>query len=110
MADIAKDYAIGETVWVAYPFPSPNYWTPQERTISKAEMLDSDNEALVYFTDGEPVQDGAVDTIYDTEALCAAAIIDDVIAKADATVNLDATTSVASTSGQPSLSLGRVDT
>lgn len=108
MADIAKNYAIGETVYVAYPFPLANFWLPIARVIDHVDMLDNTNEAMVYFTAGSPVLDGAVQTIYETEALAAAAIVTDIIAKASGAVTLDATTSVVSTAGQESNDLGRV--
>ena len=110
MADIAKDYAIGETVYVAYPYPSANFWLPIARVIEHVDMLDNTNKAMVYFTEGAPVIDGngAPETIYETEALAAAAIVTDIIAKASGAVTLDATTSVVSTAGQSSNDLGRV--
>ena len=109
MADVAKTYGVGDAVFVTYPFPNSLAFTPQARTVEKVQILDSGNEAIVTFTDGEKVQDGAIVTIYDTAALAAAAIVTDVIAKSAAAVVLDATNSIASTGGQASVTLGRVD-
>ena len=109
MADVAKSYGVGDAVFVAYPFPNSLAFVAQARTVERVDILDGANEALVTFTDGEKVQDGAVVTVYDTAALASAAIVTDVIAKSAAAVALDATNSVASTGGQASVTLGRVD-
>jgi len=110
MADVAKSYGVGDTVFVAYPFPSNNYFTPQSRVVKSVDVISGTNEANVKFTDGEDVVDGAVVTVYDTEVLCATAIIDAVIAAIDATVIIEGlSTSVLSAAGQPALSLARVD-
>jgi len=109
MADIAKTYGVGDVVWVTYPHPNALAFLPQQRTISNAEILDGTNEAIVKFSDGDKVQDGAITTIYDTQALAAAAIVTDAIAKTAAAVVLDATVSVVSTGGGASVTLGRVD-
>lgn len=110
MADVAKDYAIGDSVFVAYPFPSNLAFAPQARTVKSVDINSSTNEAIVKFTDGADVVDGAVKTVYDTQVLAATAIIDDVIAKIDATVILEGlSTSVSSAAAQPALSLARVD-
>ncbi len=109
MADVAKTYGVGDVVFVTYPHPDTLAFLPQQRTVESVKILDGTNEAIVTFTDGEKVQDGAVVTIYDTAALAAAAIVTDVIAKSAAAVALDATNSVASTGGQASVTLGRVD-
>ena len=109
MANVAKTYGIGDTVFVAYPFPSSNYFTAQSRVVKSVDTNSATNEAIVKFTNGEDVVDGAVVTVYATAALASAAIITDVIAKADAAAVLDATTSLGSTVGQPTLSIGRVD-
>ena len=109
MADVAKTYGVGDTVFVTYPHPNALGFLPQQRTVANVEILDGANEAIVTFTDGDKVQDGAIVTVYDTQALAAAAIVTDAIAKTAAAVALDATNSVASTGGQASVTLGRVD-
>ena len=109
MADVAKIYGVGDTVFVAYPFPNSLSFVPQSRVVKEVQIMDSANEALVFFESGEKVQDGADQTVFETQPLCATKIVDDVITKIDASVNLDVTTTVASASGQTSLSLGRVD-
>ena len=110
MANVAKGYGIGDTVFVAYPFPSNDAFTPQSRVVKDVKVNSATNEAVVTFTNGVDVIDGTVQTVFTTQALAAKAIFDDVIAKVDATVNLDTTLSVASTVGQTALSLGRVNT
>lgn len=110
MADVAKTYGVGDSVFVAYPFPSNLAFTPQARTVESVDVNSATNEAIVKFTDGADVIDGATATVYDTEVLAATAIIDDVIAKIDATVILEGlSNSLASVVSQPALSLGRVD-
>lgn len=109
MADVIKIYGVGDTVFVAYPFPNSLSFSPQERIVKEVQILDSNNEATVFFESGEKVQDGVDQTVFETQASCATKIVDDVITKIDAAVNLDATTTVASAGGQAALSLGRVD-
>lgn len=109
MADVTKIYGVGDTVYVAYPFPNSLAFVPQERVVKQVQILDSVNEAIVFFEDGEKVQDGADQTIFETEALCATKIVDDVITKVDVAVNLDETLSLASVAAQAALSLGRID-
>lgn len=107
---IAKTYEKGDTVFVAYPFPSNNYFAAQSRVVDTVNVNDTGNEAEVTFDDGVPVQDSdAAPTIYSTAALASAAIVTDVIAQSAAAVVLDATLSVASTGSQASVTLGRVD-
>lgn len=107
MADVAKDYGVGDTVFVTYPLGSTLFFSPQQRTVKNVQIIDGTNEALVTFTDGDGVQDGATKRVFTTQALAATAIVDDVIAKVDATVNLDPTLSAVSTAGQAALSLAR---
>ena len=108
MAAITKSYGIGDTVYVAYPFPHILAFYPQTRVVKSCQINSSTNEALVSFENGDSVQDGAVQTVFTTAALAATAIVDDVIAKIDDAVNVDATQSIASTAGATALSLGRV--
>lgn len=109
MADASKDYGVADTVFVAYPFPSSLAFVPQQRVVKGIDINSATNESIVTFDDGDKVQDGAIKTVYTTQALAAKAIVDDVIVKVDATVNLDTTTTVGSTAAQTALSLGRVD-
>lgn len=107
MADVAKDYGVGDTVYVHY-INSANQFIPVSRVVSRVNVNSSTNEAIVEFESGGSVQDGAVVTVYTTQALAAAGIVTWVIAQVAASVVLDVTTSVASTSGQSSTTLGRV--
>lgn len=111
MANISKGWGIGDTVWVAYPFPSSNYFTPQSRVVKDVRNYEADNDSSVTFIEGLEVFDGTgvLQAVFTTEALAATQIIDNVIIAADAAANLDATTSLGSTVSQPTLSLGRVD-
>ena len=106
---ITKSYGVGDTVYVAYPFPHVLAFYPQTRVVKSAQINTSTNEALVSFENGDSVQDGAVQTVFTTAASAATAIVDDVIAKIDATVNVDETLSMVSTAGATALSLGRVN-
>ncbi len=109
MSNVAKGFGVGDTVWVAYPHPSSLFFTPQQRVVKNVEVTTGTNEALISFEAGERVQDGADQTVFTTQALAATKIVDDVIARVDTTVNLDATLSLGSTVSQATLSLGRVD-
>ena len=109
MAAISKSYGIGDTVYVAYPFPHSLAFYPQTRVVKSVQINSATNEALVSFVSGDSVQDGAVQTVFTTAASAATAIVDDVIAKVDDAVNVDTTTSIASTAGATALSLGRVN-
>ena len=109
MAAITKSYGIGDTVYVAYPFPHVLAFYPQTRVVKSCQINSATNEALVSFVSGDSVQDGAVQTVFTTAASAATAIVNDVIAKVDDAVNVDTTTSIASTADQTALSLGRVN-
>ncbi len=111
MANISKSFGIGDTVWVAYPFPSSLFFTAVSRVVKDLRNVQSDNDATVTFTDGTEVLDGsgADQAVFSTEALASTQIVDNTIIKVDAAANLDATLSLGSTVAQPTLSLGRVD-
>ena len=105
---ITKSYGVGDTVYVAYPFPHILAFYPQTRVVKSCQINSATNEALVSFENGDSVQDGAVQTVFTTAASAAKAIVDDVIAKIDDAVNADTTKSIASTVDLTALSLGRV--
>jgi len=107
MANISKSYGIGDTVWVWYNDSISTYFTPVSRVVSKVEVNSSTNEAVVSFTSGNPITDGATQTIYTTQALANTAVVSDVILKSAPAVTLDATLSGASTSGNASVTLIR---
>ena len=110
MAALGIAYEVGETVFVAYPFPSELAFDPQSRDVESIDVVGTGDEAEVRFSNGASVKDStAAPTIFLTAALAATSIVDDVIVRIDASVNLDATTSLGSTVSQPALSLGRVD-
>lgn len=108
MANISKGWGVGDTVWVHYIGSNENQFIPVSRVVSKCDVNSSTNEAVVSFTSGNSVVDGAVVTVYTTQALCAAGIVTWVIAQSAAAVVLDATLSISSTASQASSTLGRI--
>jgi len=108
MANVAKGWAVGDTVYVHYLSSPSLQWIPQTRVVSRVDVNSSTNEATVHFVSGDAVTDGAVVTVYTTQALCAAGMVTYIIAQSAAAVVLDTTTSAASTAGQASVTLGRV--
>ena len=110
MSAVAKLYGVGDTVYVWYNGTITNYFTPVARTVSAVKVNTSGNYAVVEFSDGETIIDGAIPTVFTTQLLCAIAITDAVIVASAATAILDTTnTSVASTIAQATTGLGRVD-
>ena len=110
MAALGIAYEVGDTVWVAYPHPSSLFFDPQSRNVLQIDVVGTGDEAEVRFGNGDSVKDStAAPTIFLTQTLAATAIVNDTIVKIDASVNLDATTTVGSTAAQTALSLGRVD-
>jgi len=103
MAAVSKSYGVGDTVYVFYK-NSPTYGTlPQSRVVKNVNVSDASSTAIVEFTNGDPVTDGAssAQRVFTTQALCAKKIIDDVISDYAACALLDTgSTSGASTSGQ----------
>ena len=107
MANVALDFGIGDTVYVFYP--DDLTFTPQQRTVKNTDINEGIEGGTIHFTDGKSVvQTSAINRVFTTQALCAAAIVTDIIAKTAATVALDTTTSVASNVGQASTTLGRI--
>lgn len=107
MANVAKGWAIGDTVYVHYR-NTINQFVSQTRVVSRANINSSTNESVIEFESGNNVIDGAVVTVFTTAALCSNAILDWVITETVAAATLDAETSVASTVSQASTTLGRV--
>lgn len=108
MAAVSKAYGIGDTVYVWFHDSYTLQSLPQSRVVRNVTVNTATNEAVVEFTTGEKVTDGATARVFTTQALCAAAIISDVITRYDACAVLDTgTTSGASTAGQPTLGLVR---
>jgi len=108
MADVAKGWAIGDTVYVHYIESPTLQFVAQTRVVSKCTITSSTNEAVVEFTTGESVVDGATVRVYTTQALASAGIATWAIAQSAAAVALDATTSIVSTAGNASTTLGRI--
>ena len=107
MANVSKGYAIGDTVWVDYRNSSLQ-WAAQSRVVKQVDVNSSTNEATVHFDSGSSVTDGTIVTVYTSQALASAGMVTNIIAQTTALTTLDTTTSVASTSGQASTTLGRV--
>lgn len=107
MANVSKGYAIGDTVWVHYRNTSLQF-VAQSRVVKNVNTNSSTNEAVVEFISGNSVIDGAIVTVFTTQALASNDIVDWGIAQLAAATALDVETSVASTSGQASTGLGRI--
>lgn len=107
MAADLSVYKPGDTVWVWYFEDTDLQYVPTSRVISTVDVKTSANEALVAFTTGNKITDGATPRIFTTEALAAAAIVTEVISATAAVVTLDATLSGASTASQASTTLVR---
>ncbi len=107
MADVAKGYAIGDTVWVHYINTSLQF-VPQSRVVHRVNVNSSTNNAVVEFVSGNSVTDGSVVTVYTTQALAANGIVDWAIVQVAAAVVLDVETSISSTASQTSTSVGRI--
>lgn len=107
---ISIAYEVGEEVFVAYPFPSENFFNAQSRIVKEVRVLASGDDALVKFEDGNDVQDSdSAPTVFTSVELASTAIVDDIIVRSNAVANIDPTTSLGSTVSQPTLNLGRVD-
>lgn len=105
---ISIDYSVGDTVWVAYPFPSSNYFKAVSRIVKEVKVTATGDAALVSFETGKSVNDSdAAQTVFTTEALADTAIVDDVITRSAGAVTSDATLSGASTGGNASTTLIR---
>lgn len=109
MSDVAKSYGVGDTVYVWFKDSNTLNKLPNERVVADVRTLDASNTAEVTFTTGEKTLDGLTTAkrVFETQAACAAAIIDAVISDYTPCVALDTTTSGASTSGQVATTLVR---
>jgi len=109
MAAVSKAYGIGDTVYVYFNNSTTLEVLPQQRIVAEVRDIDASNTAQVTFTSGEKIMDGGVgiQTVFTTQALCAAAIINAVITKYAACVALDTTQSRASTASLTAVNLGR---
>ena len=110
MADVTKGYGIGDTVWVWYKEGNSTVRAvPQSRVVAGVKTNTAGNSAYVTFTNGLAVTDvSTLVTVFDTQALCATAIVTSFIAETAAAVALDVTTSAASTASLASVTLGRI--
>lgn len=108
MANVAKGWGVGDTVYVHYISSPSLQWLPQTRVVADVEITSSGNEAVVSFVSGEKVIDGAVVTVYTTQTLAATGIVSYIVTNSAAVVALDSTTSIVSTAGNASTTLGRI--
>jgi len=108
MANVAKGWAIGDTVWVHYDGSIQNQFIPVSRVVADVTVNSSGNESVVRFTTGESVIDGATVRVYTTQALCANGIVEWMITNSVAVTTLDTETSISSTASQASTTLGRI--
>lgn len=108
MANVSKGYGVGDTVWVWFHGSNTLMWAPVSKVVADVKVNSSSNEAVVTFTDGTSVTDGATARVFTTQAACAKAIVDDGITKLTPAVVLDTTTtSGASTAGAVATTLIR---
>lgn len=105
---ISKGYDVGDTVYVHYQDDVDDYFTPIQAVVSQVRITADANVAVVSFEGSRDVVDSdALQTVYTTQALCAAAIVNRVITATTATVLLDTTLSGASTAGLTATTLIR---
>ena len=109
MAAVSKSYGVGDTVWVWYHDSIDFKYIPKSRVVSQVDVNTSGNYAKVWFDSGNPVVDGSPARVFTTQALCAKAIVDAVIADTNllATIALDTTLSGASVAGSTATALVR---
>lgn len=106
---ISKGWEVGSTIYCHYQDDVDDFFTPIERIVSSVKFSADGNVATVSFESGRDVVDSdALQTVFTTQALCAAAIINRVITASTATVLLDTgTLSGASTAGLTATTLIR---
>ncbi len=107
--NVAKGFAIGDTVYVWFKDSLTLEMLPQSRVVADVRVITSGNVAEISFTTGEKILDGSTTAqrVFTTQALCATAIVSAAITRYAAAVALDATTSSASTAGQTATALVR---
>jgi hypothetical protein len=106
---ISKSYDIGDTVYVNYPISGSSNYDPVSRVVATVKSTGTGNVALVTFTTGNQIVDSdASSTVYTAEATAAAARVTEIISNSASVVATDTTTSIVSTAGQSSTTLGRI--
>lgn len=105
----AKTFGVGDTVYVNYDFSGALNWDPATRVVSKIDFTAALNVATIYFSSGNNIVDSdASSTVYVAEATAAAAQATLIIANAASVIATDTTTSIVSTAGNTSTTLGRI--
>lgn len=109
MSNVAKGFGSGDTVFVYYDKSPSLQLLPQSRVVADVRIIDGTNNAQVNFTNGDSIIDGpsSAQRVFTTQALCAAAIITNVIALYTPCVVFDTTLSGASTASNPATTLVR---
>lgn len=109
MAAVSLAFEVGDTVYCNYPYPDSLYFDVQTRVVSQIKLTGAGEVATISFTSGNDITySDASPTVFTTAAAAAAANITDVISRSAANVALDTTTSIASTAGNTSTTLGRI--
>lgn len=95
MANVAKSYAIGDTVYVWVHNIQSKQYSPQAKVVAEVDVTSAGNAALVKFTDGTQIDDSTPQRVFTTAAACATAIINQVITDTAACVVLEGGASTA---------------
>ena len=105
----SKSYTVGDSVFVIYPQTDSNYWAAVSRTVATMDVNATGNTATVKFTSGNQIVDSdASSTVYTTEVAANIARVNEIITNSAAAVASDTTTSIVSTAGNTSTTLGRI--
>lgn len=111
MAAITIPFSPGDTVRIAYPFPSALSTLPVTSVVTRVNVNGAGDSAVISFTASPDVTYTDADkTVYLTEALAAKKIVDDYITRLTPAVLLDTTTSAVSTADETSTTLVRFGT
>ena len=104
-----KTYTVADTVYVNYDISGSNNWDPATRIVSKIEYTSTGNTATIYFDSGNSIVDSdASSTVYTVEATAAAAQIASIVSNSASVAATDTTTSIVSTAGNTSTTLGLI--
>ena len=104
-------FSVGDTVYVAYPFPSQNSTLPVTAVVSRINVNGAGDSAVISFTNqADVVYTDADKTVFTTQAAAAKDIVDSFITRLTPAVLLDTTTSGVSTAGLTATTLVRFGT
>lgn len=109
MAAVSLAFEVGDTVYVNYPYPDSLYFDVQTRVVSEIKLTGAAEIAVISFSSGNSVTyTDAAKTCYTTAAEAASVQVANVVSRSAANVVLDTTTSIVSTAGQTSTTLGLI--